>query len=288
MKKIYLFILILLCLLPKVSLSAGIFISADKSVFAKDEEFIVKVFLNTEDKRINALEGVVKFPEDNLDFQEIRDGNSSVNFWIERPQNSKKGEVSFSGITTGGFSGDKMFLFSIVFKSKKIGDASISFKDVQVLENDGLGTKVNTKVNPFVFSVSGEVSDTNTDLGIKDENPPEDFSPFLAKDPLIFEGKNFLVFSAVDKGSGIDHYEVRESLFGFGGEYVVAESPYLLKDQTLKSLIYVKAIDKSSNEKIVKINAKNISGLFLVCLIFGIILSICIFSLRKIWKKFFH
>ena len=31
------------------------------------------------------------------------------------------------------------------------------------------------------------------------------------KDPNVFDGKWFLVFAALDKGSGIDHYEVMET-----------------------------------------------------------------------------
>src|SRR3989344_5310183 len=51
------------------------------------QRFEVSVFLDTQLDDINALEGQIVFPGDLLELQEVRDGNSIVNFWIERPQN---------------------------------------------------------------------------------------------------------------------------------------------------------------------------------------------------------
>jgi len=102
-----------------------------------------------------------------------------------------------------------------------------------------------------------------------DTMPPEDFEPKIAKDPTVFDGKYFLSFTTQDRTSGVDHYEIveelrrgvlqpfitklgkkeREPLKG----WKIAESPYLLEDQSLQSKILVKAIDKAGNERIAKI-----------------------------------
>ncbi|KPJ56320.1 hypothetical protein AMJ49_05145, partial [Parcubacteria bacterium DG_74_2] len=63
---------------------------------------------------------------------------------------------------------------------------------------------------------------------------------------------------AVDKMSGIDRYEIlEEPRISFLGTtkkiWKLGESPYLLEDQSLRSKISVKAIDKAGNERIVKI-----------------------------------
>ena len=287
-KKTFILILFLLYFVPTASFAADISFSADNNIFAQNEEFLVQVFLDTKDVKVNALEGTVVFPLDLLELKEIRDGNSSINFWIEKPHSVTAGKVAFSGITTGGFSGPHRFLFGLVLEAKKVGSSSISFDNIKVLQNDGLGTKIPITETPFTFSISKEsTGSVAEDLVIKDTDPPENFNPFIANDSTIFDGKYFLVFSTVDKGAGIDHYEVRE---GFWNKYVTVESPHLLEDQSLSKNIYIKAIDKSGNERLVKIEAQNPSFWFRFDLILGILLVVCIFSYifyrKKIWSKF--
>jgi hypothetical protein len=289
-KKSLIVFLFLMYFIPSVSSAADIFFDSNKNSYDKNENFLVHVYLDTEDKKVNAIEGVVSFSSDFIELKEIRDGNSSVNFWIERPRLGSNGKINFSGITTGGYSGSKMFLFDIVFQTKKSGNTSLNFENIQILENDGLGTKILTKDIPFNLYISNEVSNKKgEDLVMKDSNPPEDFNPFITKDVDIFNGKYFVVFSTVDKGVGINRYEVRESLWGWGGKYIQAESPYLLKDQKLTSKVYIKAVDNSGNVKIVKIDAQRKMATLEQYLIIGIILFICIlFSFRKkIWSKHF-
>jgi len=59
-----------------------------------------------------------------------------------------------------------------------------------------------------------------------------------------------------------------------------------LKDQTLKSKIYIKAIDKACNERIVKlVNAKQ-TRLVPTRLGFVILLIVCVLYSKKYWSKF--
>lgn len=276
--------------MPSVSVAGDMFFDVNKNSFTENEDFLVNIYIDTKDSSVNAIEGGVLFPSDILELKEIRDGNSIINFWVEKPTKISDGRINFSGITTGGFSGSKVFLFGAVFQAKKNGEGVFDFVDIKTLKNDGLGTEIPIKNKPYIFSVSDKLDNTTKeDLIINDTNPPEDFVPFVANDSSIFEGKNFIVFSTVDKGSGIDHYEVKESSWGLGGKYIQAESPYLLKDQRLKSKIYVKAVDKLGNVKIVKVNGQNKRSLLEQSLIVGIILFVCIFVLfrKKIWSKLF-
>ncbi|MCK4354831.1 four helix bundle protein [Candidatus Parcubacteria bacterium] len=79
-----------------------------------------------------------------------------------------------------------------------------------------------------------------------DSTAPEQFSLEIAQDTSIFEGKYFIVFQSLDKQAGIDCYEIKEG----EREWKRAESPYLLEDQTLQSIIKAKAVDKAGNERI--------------------------------------
>lgn len=91
-----------------------------------------------------------------------------------------------------------------------------------------------------------------------DTVPPKEFTPEIGQEQTVFEGKYFLSFGSHDGLSGIDHYEVVEIMDGQGATsdtegWKVANSPYLLEDQNLNSIIKVKAIDKASNERIAEI-----------------------------------
>jgi hypothetical protein len=287
MKIKFLSIIFLCFLIPNISLASEIYFSANEKDFSLGGDYMIDVYLDTEGKSINAIEGDIIFPSNLLDFKSFRDGNSAINFWIQKPNIVNDGKLSFSGITTGGFSGTKNFLFSLIFHTKNIGMGDISFDNLQILSNDGLGTVVNTFTPPFAFSILKDSISPNNSLDIIDRNPPESFIPVITQDKDIFDGKSFLVFSTVDKGSGIDHYEVLEDRYFFWDKYVVAESPYLLKNSKWTHSIYVKAFDKAQNYRWEKLSTQNEIFSLKYLGLFGIILVICIYFLRKIYLKFF-
>jgi len=81
-----------------------------------------------------------------------------------------------------------------------------------------------------------------------DTTPPEEFSLEIGQEPALFEGKYFLSFATTDKTSGIDYYEIKEGKGGFKK----AQSPYLIKDQSLTKKIIVRVYDKAGNETTVE------------------------------------
>jgi hypothetical protein len=85
-----------------------------------------------------------------------------------------------------------------------------------------------------------------TYLALIDTTLPELFGLYTGQDPSMFNGRYFLSFSAIDKTSGIDHYEIKEGK----KDFKEVKSPYLLTDQNLTSKIIVKAIDKAGNERV--------------------------------------
>ena len=85
MKKVLFIFLSIAFLFPYHLFAAEIFYDADTRKVKANTEFEVGVFLNAESENINAFEGKIIFPHDLLDLKEIRDGNTIVNFWIEKP-----------------------------------------------------------------------------------------------------------------------------------------------------------------------------------------------------------
>jgi len=257
-----------------------------------NQQFQVDLVLDTENEEINAVEGKVIFPGDLLELKEIRDGNSIINFWIERPKTEQAGIIGFSGIIPGGYVGKKGLIFSAIFQSKNEGEGIIEVREAKTLLNDGKGTEASLSNSNFQLSILKQPSIPQIPIPeIKDTDLPEDFKPEAARNLNIFEDRWFLVFATQDKGSGIDHYEVLENRKQKieNREWIKADSPYPLKDQELKSYIYVKAVDKAGNERIATLSPQNPLKWYEGPLIWIIIISgvLILYIIRKIlWELY--
>lgn len=247
-KIIFLAILAIFTLLPLAAFAAELRIDAKDTEVAVGQQFHVNILLDAENEEINAVEGEIMFPNDRVEPKEIRDENSIISFWVERPKIAEKSKISFSGIIPGGYKATKGLIFSLLFLAKKEGRVGVTIHDVRALKNDGLGTPASVAVSDFLFSISAHPEVASQEpVKVKDNDPPENFTPEISQAKDMFDGKYFLVFATQDKGSGLDHYEVRE---GFWARFISAESPHLLQSQKLDKKIFVKAIDKSGNERI--------------------------------------
>lgn len=228
------------------------------------------VEVNTGEESINALEGVLFLP-DTMRIRGIETGNSVINLWIEEPRYAET-QVTFAGITPGGFSGTYPILtVSGEFTAQDL--VQTRFESITALRDDGSGTRVPVKMKVSLIEARN------------DATPPESFTPIVSHDPNIFDGKYFLVFATQDKESGIAQYKVREGSWGWFRD---AESPYLLKHQKLNQDVYVKAIDNAGNERITVVSARVHSawweryGLFAIL----IVLILIAFAYKKQWLRF--
>ncbi len=225
-------------------------LEASKVNIRTNEEFSVDLVVSNKEL-INALGGRVVFPEALLEVKEIRDGNSIIHVWIERPQLSAPGEIVFSGITPGGFVGADNKVLSILFEAKQEALAPISVLQVQAFRNDGSASEIGLSIRDTVVEIKPGDSRTRKEI-LYDHEKPEPFLPIIASDNSMFNGEYFVVFGTQDKGSGIKQYEIRE---GRWGRYQEATSPYHIRAQKLNTDIYIKAIDNAGNERLVIVPA---------------------------------
>ena len=219
---------------------------------------------------INALEGVLILPE-SMSVREIQTGNSVILMWVEKPHQTGD-TITFAGITPGGFEGAyPVFTIHGAFTKEDIEQAR--FGSVVALKNDGTSGQV-----PVAMSLSLVAFKSDAEL-------PEEFTPTIASDPNIFDGKYFLVFATQDKGSGIDRYEAREGRWGWFKEI---ESPYLLKHQKLNRDVYVKAIDKAGNERVAVVPSRVHSAWWGGYGLFAILIALVLvaFVYKKKWLRF--
>ena len=207
-------------------------------------EFIATVFVDAKGEAVNAFEGALVFPADQLAVKEIRDGSSVVTVWIQKPEAKEAGRITFSGITPGGYAGKRGAVFSVVFVASREGMGALALQNIQVLKNDGAGTPASVETVSANFHISKTA--TADVFESKDVTPPEPFSIQIAEDPSAFDGKKFLVFDTHDKGQGIAYFEVCEGIFS---ACVRAGSPYELKNQKADVLIGVHAVDGAGNKR---------------------------------------
>lgn len=282
--------------------AANLFFEAKSQEIAINQQFQIDLLLNAENEEVNAIEGKILFPVDLLELKEIKDGDSIINFWIDKPAIKINGLLVFSGIIPGGF--QEVFgpydeglkpgkILSLIFQTKKEGEGAIEINETKVLLNDGKGTPTGVKIFNFQFSISKNVSGFEFQT-LKDTEPPEPFTPQIARDPNIFEGQWFLVFASQDKGSGVAYYAVHESTQKKEAtridtkKWIEAESPYVLEDQKLRSYIYVKAIDKTGNERMVTLSPSRPLVWYKYYWIWIIIILVIIsiyFIKRILWSK---
>src|SRR3989344_1896109 len=180
-------ILLLALCAPLSALAAEIRLDSHKVEVKTGEQFVVDVIVNSE-VQLNAVEGQLIFPEDLLSVREIRDGNSVINFWVEKPRESALGRIAFSGITPGGFSGPNNFVFAVVFEAKSEGEFMLTLQGTTALRNDGAGTKEPLSVRNVDIVIEPGDSKIRKEEFI-DTEPPEDFTPIISVDKNLFEGK---------------------------------------------------------------------------------------------------
>jgi hypothetical protein len=275
MKK-FLFLLIIVLIGIEVGNAALIETKIERKEIKKHEFIVVPIYLDTQFEEINAVEVYVNF-SDNLVFRDYLDGKSIITHWIEKPhvveQSSLHGKpvstlatkrtegsasVVFSGIVAGGISGRNLDLVDLIFEAKESGIARIEIdENSKVLLNDGLGTK--TKLIALSQSLNILEVQGRLEIKIQDNFPPEPFKIYLTKNKEIFNDKYYITFETKDKQSGIAYYEISEKPINFiflakpdikNLSFKKAESPYVLEDQSLRSYIVIKAVDKAGNERV--------------------------------------
>ncbi len=273
------------------ALGASIRVETPDTPVPVGQEFFVPITLDTQGESVNAIEGNIVFPHSLLEMIDIESGNSIINFWIEKPQRQGAEKIIFSGITPGGFVGSNQNIFTLVFRAKEPGLGNIHGSNFQVLRHDGMGTALPLEINTAWVEVNSSTSDNFFgQVQREDREIPESFVPYVTQDPHLFSGKYTLIFSSQDKGSGIDHYEVKE---GKNANYEVFESPYMIKNQALDTDIFIKAVDNFGNERIVVIEGENkiswyesiLKSGILLAVIFFIVATACLVCFKR-FRKF--
>lgn len=253
-----LIILYILIFLPWSAKATNVLFKIDSESLVVGKTYELKVFFDRENEEINAIEGQLTVPIPLVSDITIKDGNSAVSLWVQKPEltiTKNTGIINFSAVSPSGING---LLFSILFVGREPGNGYFDFTGTMLLA-DGKGTKLPIKQQNFELSLKQASSSTEklneivTDTE-KDKTAPENFTILVARDPKIFDNKWFAVFNAQDKDSGIAFYEALETNKQDTPEnqktWEKTQSPHLFKNQNPPNFLYIKAVDKNGNYKI--------------------------------------
>ena len=275
-----------LLMVASPAFAARLYFEPQEQVIGTEKDFSVVVNIDA-GKSINAIQAVLYIPQELVPI-DISEGNSIINFWVEKPNFDEATRLlTFSGIIPGGFQEEKAPLLIVKFKTaKKEGKAILVFnkEKTKVYLHTPEGIEDSLELESLTLPIAK--GKENIGVEIIDNDPPEDFKPEISRDQNIFENRWFLVFATQDKGLGIARYEVCE---GSKRKCALAESPYLLENQKLNKNIFVKAIDKNGNERIVMLPPQNVLPQYKNYWFIGIIIASIIFASRRVrilWLKF--
>lgn len=228
-------------LAPQFAAAASVSITSEPVEVGAGDQVAVRFYVDSR-TQLNTFSGTITHSA-NLVPIAVSDANSVISLWLQKPTETP---LAFAGFTPGGFTGEHGLVFTVIFRATSPGTGQVALENLELLRNDGQGTKESATSLPYRFRILAE--STNGYQEDADTTPPEVFAPQVGKDEALFEGDWYVAFTTQDKGSGMDQYFVAETRLPFfrpKGE--MATSPYPLRDQYRTSDIVVHAYDRAGN-----------------------------------------
>ncbi len=150
------FIIFLFCVLgaqTTLAQSARIFFSSPPKQIGEGERVTVDVRVAASAQAINAISGVLTYPENLLSVVSFPREGSIINLWTKEPK-AVRGKIAFEGVSFNpGFQGNNGLVFRVTFEGKQPGTAVLNFAEGAVLANDGQGTNVLTALTSTNFKI---------------------------------------------------------------------------------------------------------------------------------------
>ncbi len=273
-----LFVLVLGYAAPSHAQELEVALEPTERVYVPGDVFVMPVRVRGVTECVNAFSLEVGYDTEYLTAVDVARGLSIMTLWTESPTiDQEQGTITFTGGVPGGYCGRLQgdpgltnILTEIVFSVRSVSEREnvrvpISISRATVHAHDGVGTllPVTSRSATIEISPTIDLAPTNEwiERGRGDSTAPALFDVILHSDPAVADGRYYIVFSTTDKESGISHFEVLETdprQWGFltwvtreSGWIPVESNIYVLRDQSLRSAIQVKAVDKAGNERIV-------------------------------------
>ncbi len=137
------------------------------------------IYVSSSDQAINAVSGIISFPQDKLQVVSLSKTGSIMSLWVQEPSFSNTdGIINFEGIALNpGYQGSAGKIISIQLQTKQMGQARLNIIDGSVLANDGLGTQILSNISGATFNINSEITEPIAPIS---ETPIESIGVLLA------------------------------------------------------------------------------------------------------------
>jgi hypothetical protein len=243
-----------LALKPNLVLAASAYLTTSFDSVAVGDTVVVNVKIDPLDKKPNVVEGNIDIQSgaEKIKITHFSLAGSALTFWPQNPSLDTESLISFNGGVPGGVSGQGSALFKIVFLAEEEGELIFLPTNIKIYDNDGKASLIEVTSNPLKINIEskGDRPAKNQWLEIisTDKQAPQNLTVTVGQDDALFNGKKFLNIYATDDESGIDYYEVIEG----DRPAIRSGENYVFQDQSLKSLVTVKVVDKAGNASVAK------------------------------------
>lgn len=239
---------------PNFALAATAYLTTSLESVAVGDTVIVNVKLDPLGQKPNVIEGdiTIQAGAEKIKISKLSTAGSVLTFWPQNPSLDQPSSISFNGGVPGGFDKPGSLLFKIGFLAEAEGEVVFLSSNFKVYNNDGQASLLDVSATPLTIVIGPKgdrpAIDQWQDIITTDKKAPQNLMVTAGQDSVLFAGKKFINIYAVDDESGIDYYEVTEG----DRPAVRSGDTYVFQDQSLKSLVTVKAIDKAGNVSVAK------------------------------------
>ncbi len=260
LKLIFFSALVIAVFIPRFSQAAKIILQTNHENSTLTERQ-VDLLLTPNEEGINALGSEIVILAGQAELIDIIDGGSIISAWVEQPKIIDN-QLIFSGIIPGGFYGlyvpgkaESQSGLILSFKVKQLDSSEVilGLRKLEAYAADGNNVPIKVEPEKLVVNFSEFDKQTQTNK-IIDNTPPSDLELRIIKLP---EGPSgwWAAFSATDFGSGIAYYEIQENKTSEPNPeaWRPVDNPTRLIDQTRRSYVFLKAVDRQGNEKIISL-----------------------------------
>ena len=135
--------------------AATLYFSPAAGSYVVGQSFPVGIYVSSPEQAMNAVAGIVSFPQEKLEVSSLPKTGSLINLWVLEPSFSNDtGSINFEGVVLNpGFTGEVGKIITVNFKVKGSGVAPVTFSSGSVLANDGLGTNLLKDLGNASFSL---------------------------------------------------------------------------------------------------------------------------------------
>src|SRR3989344_2824123 len=134
-------------------LRPNLFLSAPPKQIEVGELVSIDIKVQSTQQSINAISGVLIFPENLVRVASLSKDKSIINIWTVEPK-IERNKISFEGIIFNpGFQGDGGTVFRVTFEAKTTGTVNLNLNEGAILANDGRGTNILATLGSTNFKI---------------------------------------------------------------------------------------------------------------------------------------